>query len=269
MEYITNGEKIFVEGNIYKDSLGTREFDIGANYNGRGMTMGGRLSSFNGSFSNEKIVIGNVKFGANVDAIIGDIKDAYELLKSKINNIDKTDIYEISRIILETVDEYFNGFANIDKRDNYYKDDDVKTEDNKISDLKGAGVAMCVERAALAQNLLQCLGIKSFYKASAIINNDKPDMHSFNLIENDGKYYIFDTSIPNLINKQINPLIAEIDKETFELLSYPIPDRYKGISTTVSHYNPYRDIFTTITYDAGREKAIEYEPLTNTNSKSL
>ena len=88
-----------------------------------------------------------------------------------------------------------------------------------------------------------------------------------NLIEYKGKYYIFDASMPNLINGQVNPLIAEINKESFDLLSSPISDL--GISVTVSHYNPYRDIDVTITYDSYREKQIEVTSLGTKNSKQL
>ena len=99
------------------------------------------------------------------------------------------------------------------------------------------------------------------------MKNDIKDVHSYNLIEYQGKYYIFDTAIPNLINGQVSPLIAEIDKESFELLSSPISDF--GISVTVSHYNPYRNYDVTITYDSNREKCIEVDPLTSKELKQL
>ena len=73
--------------------------------------------------------------------------------------------------------------------------------------------------------------------------------------------------MPNLINGKINTLIAEIDKETFALLNSPISDI--GISTTVSHYNPYRDIDVTITYDSGRERQIDVNSLGEKNKKHL
>ena len=87
------------------------------------------------------------------------------------------------------------------------------------------------------------------------------------MIEFNEKFYIFDSSMPNLINGQINPLIAEIDKETFALLSAPICDI--GISITVSHYNPYRDVDVIITYDSGREKSIEVNSLGEKTIKHL
>lgn len=268
MEYIiNNGTKVTVEGdNVKYGEFAMKKNIIGANFN-NGVIYGGYISSFNGSFTNELIGIEN-GFSDIINAQLGDIKDAYILLKSKIVNIDNTDIYELSRIILETVDEYFGGIANINKRMSYYySSDDEESKDNKISNLKGTGAAMCVERAALAQNLLNFLGINSFFKSSGIIKNNNKEVHSYNLIEFNEKYYIFDPSIPNLVNNQISPLIAQIDKDTYQLLSYPLQD--KGISTTITHYNPYRDTDVTITYDSGREKHIEFNSLDKAEKKHL
>lgn len=268
MEYIrSNGTKVIVEGDKVQYGERTmRRWIIGANFT-NGIVHGGYLSSFNGSFNEELIGI-EMGIGDIVNAQIGDIKDAYELLKSKINTIDVTDIFELSRVVLETVDEYFNGFDNINARmDYYYPEDFEESENNRISNLKGTGAAMCVERSVLAQNLLKSIGINSFFKTSGIIKNDNKEVHSYNIIEFNKKYYIFDTSMPNLVNGKISPLIAEIDKETFTLLSSPISDI--GISTTVSHYNPYRDIDVTITYDSGRKRQIEVNSLGENNKKHL
>ena len=238
-----------------------RKRKIGANFT-NGIKLGGYLSSFNGSFTDELIGI-ETGISDIVDAKIGDIRDAYKLLESKINSIDNTNIFELSGVVLETVDEYFNGLSNIADRMSYYYPGD---DNNKISNLKGKGAAMCVERAALSQNLLKSLGINSFFKTSGIIKNNNEESHSYNLIEFKNKYYIFDSSMPSLINDKINPLIAEIDKETFELLSAPIADI--GISVTVSHYNPYRNMDVMITYDSGRERHIEVNSLGENRSKN-
>jgi len=263
MEYTKkDGTKVIVEGDMAKYGDGPmKKNKIGVNFV-NGFIYSRMLSSFGGSFLDETISIesGLADF---VDAKIGNIRDAYELLKSKLNGTDDSNIYELSSIVLETVDEYFGGISNVESRmDYYYEAGYEENKDNKISNLKGTGAAMCVERAALSQNLLKSLGINSYFKTSAIVRNGNQEVHSYNLIEFEDKNYIFDTSIPNLINGRVNPLIAEIDKETFDLLSNPISDI--GRSTTVSHYNPYRDIDVTITYDSGRKDHIEVEALGST-----
>ncbi len=255
MEYVRkDGTKVIVDGDKVQYGEHTVRKDvIGANFT-NGVVHGGYLSSFNGRFSQESISI-EMGIGDIVNAKIGDIEDAYVLLKSKISNVNSANMSELSRAVLETVDEFFGGFDNVEERmDYYYSVDFDESKNNKISNLKGSGAAMCVERAAVSQNLLRSLGINSFFKTSGIIRNGNKEVHSYNLVESDGKYYIFDSSIPNLINGQVSPLIAEIDRETFTLLSSPIMD--EGISITVTHYNPYRNIDVTITYDSGREKCI-------------
>ena len=193
---------------------------------------------------------------------IGDVSDAYELLREKISNVDSSNIFEIAQAVLETVDEYFGGLENHKDRLNYYYSEDYEeSKDNKISNLKGKGAAMCVERAALSQNLLQLLGIRSFFKTSGIVKNGSNEAHSYNLIEYEGKYYIFDSTMPNMINNAPNPLIAEIDKESFDLITSPLAKT--GISISTSHYNPYFSKNYEVTYDAAREKKIEVPALGN------
>lgn len=159
MEYIRNdGTIAIVEGDKVQYGNGImRKNKIGSNFT-NGIIRGGYLSSFNGSFEEELIAI-ETGLGDVVDAKIGEIKDVYALLESKLNGIDYPDIYELSRIVLETVNEFFGGFANIGERMYYYPNDFAESKDNKISNLKGTGAAMCVERASLAQNLLRYLGI--------------------------------------------------------------------------------------------------------------
>ena len=189
MEYIrNNGTRVIVDGdNVQYGEGKMRKNIIGANFT-NGIIHGGYLSSFNGSFNKELI---GIETGLDiVNAKIGDIKDAYELLKSKISNIDSTDIFELSFVVLETVNEFFNGFDNIDARmDYYYPEDFDESKNNRISNLKGTGAAMCVERSALAQNLLKSLGINSFFKTSGIIKNSNKEVHSYNIIEFNNKYY--------------------------------------------------------------------------------
>ena len=261
MEYIDElGKKVIIEGDQADFGFGIRRRIIGANYV-FGVQFGGYLSSFDRSFTDERIGIES-GLGDIVLSKIGDVGDAYELLREKISNVDSSNIFEIAQAVLETVDEYFGGLENHKDRLNYYYTEDYEeSKDNKISNLKGKGAAMCVERAALSQNLLQLLGIRSFFKTSGIVKNGSNEAHSYNLIEYEGKYYIFDSTMPNMINNAPNPLIAEIDKESFDLITSPLAKT--GISISTSHYNPYFSKNYEVTYDAAREKKIEVPALGN------
>lgn len=95
-----------------------------------------------------------------------------------------------------------------------------------ISVFKGQGVAMCSERAALAQNLLSLFGIESYFCGGMVTKNELEncDGHAFNFIRLDGKNYILDFSLPVYLyekNEKVAclPFISEIsDNSSNELL---------------------------------------------------
>ena len=165
---------------------------IGCNYTGFSY-IGGVDSSFKGTFNDEEVLIGS---GLDyIPCVMGNISDAYALLKETIKKNDAGSFEEICECIYETVNTYFGGIENVSTRMSYYKDfDDIETETDitRVSTLKGKGAAMCVERAMLSQNLLKSLGFDTVYKASGIKNNDKLEIHAYNLVTNNGKYYLFD-----------------------------------------------------------------------------
>lgn len=218
----------------------------------------GSLSSFDGVFTDEKIIVQS-GIAAITLAKIGNISEAYEILKNKLQNNKEYSIDEICSIVFEVIDEYFGNFENTNKRLSFYTDEDfIESEDDygKISDLKGKSSAMCVERAALAQNLLKSLGINSIFKSSRVTVNGKRDAHAYNLVEYEGKYYIFDSTIPTIKNDKINPLITEIPQEAFASISMPIFD---GFSIEVLHYNPLMNMDYNIIYDYGNEKFLNVD----------
>lgn len=227
------------------------------------LRFGGINSSFDGTFKDEEILIGS---GMDyTPCVIGDISDAYLMLKDEIYKIKPTNINELSECIFNTIQKYFGNYDNVSQRMEFNHDiDEINYgfEIGKVSDLKGKNAAMCVERAMLSQNLLTSLGINTYYKASGINKDKNFEVHAYNIIEYKGKYYIFDTAIPTLINDKINPLICEIPKEVYEQIINPNSDI--GYSVSVSHFNPLRNVEVDIIYDSGRENIYNVE-----NSKTL
>ena len=239
---------------------------IGCNFN-NGTKYGGIDSSFCGEFKNEQVLIEN-GIGDIIPCIIGDISDIYTILKEKISKTENPQFETLCADIYDTIEEYFNGIDNINQRMIFYKpldDIDNFNDIGKVSDLKGKGAAMCVERSMVAQNLLNFLGIKSFYKSSGIIKNGNKEIHSYNLVEYNGNYYIFDASIPTINNNRINPLIATIPKEVYEAISNP--QNSIGYSVETNHYNPIRKNDVEIIYDSGR-KNIYYTSDKNNKSRN-
>lgn len=225
---------------------------IGTNHLAIGASVSKVLSSFDGEFSGQKVLLAD-GLGSRIPCVIGDVKEAYEMLKSKLSS-DTVNIEDVSEKIFEVIWEYFGDYSNVDSRLSYYNDtDNIESEDDisKVSGLKGKNAAMCVERAMLSQNLLKSLGIESYYKQSQIIKNGDIDTHAYNIISHNNKYYIFDSAIPTLKNGKVNPLVAEIPREVYEQIISSDP--WVGCSIEVNHYNPLRDTDVNIVYDAGRK----------------
>ncbi|MBE6138699.1 MAG: hypothetical protein E7173_03020 [Firmicutes bacterium] len=128
---------------------------------------------------------------------------ARHIKKMNINNIG---------YLVKSVEDYINIYFGIvsdgkDMRDAYFDQiawSTTKTDDEyfekiasfEIGDLKGKNVAMCTERAALAQNLLSLFGIDVYYCMGCIENNGKVEPHCFNIARAKDKFLLLDYSLP-------------------------------------------------------------------------
>ena len=163
---------------------------------------------------------------------IGDITDAYQILQRKLSDNRMLNFENAMKCVAETVQEYFGDYSNVSSRlENYPDEDEVEyfsKERGKASNLQGKNAAMCVERAMLSQNLLgytsrKLPGLKSYFKETGIEiqrDGDKPkrEAHAFNLISYNGRYYIFDSTIPKGSKDNLQPLVAELPEQVFTSL---------------------------------------------------
>lgn len=234
----------------YKNDYGDGSFSIstltlGANKM-NGWSMGGYLSS-DREFISDNIRI-NVMSGLGsdiVDTTMGDCTEAYEMLIRRLQKLDKANFEDVMREVYLTTSDYFGGVENvdIDERKGYYEELGDKEATGVISELKGKTLAACTERAALSQNLLKFLGFDAVFKVSQITNVDKEEVHAYNLVAHDGKYYIFDATIPRIDEKgEITPLVAEIPKEVFETLSHPLRKDDVSVKTEYDSVRGHRKI---------------------------
>lgn len=226
---------------------------IGANHTATGIVFGGIVSSFDQSFTTEEVLI-EAGIGDIIPCVIGNIKNAYTLLEQEIKATNPKTIEQLTETVFKVVQAYFGDYSNISERMSFYPAiDDIETNDQigQISSLQGKNSAMCVERAMLSQNLLKSLGITSHYKCSGIIKNNQNDIHAYNIISHNNKYYIYDATIPTQVDGKTTPLIAEIPEKIYQTII--TPNARVGYSVETSHYNPLRNEDVHITYDAGRK----------------
>lgn len=221
LEYIKNKEK----------TMGKLKLDNTNSFGAAGYTMNwvhSPKSTFGGIFKNELAVLetGIMDFRF---AQLGDVEDAYDILKNKLSKSGKNEFEDCMKYIAETVQEYFGDYSNVGSRlENYPDEDDVNIfsmERGKVSDLRGKNAAMCVERAMLSQNLLKYVaeklpGLESYFKETGIEiqkeeGKTKTEAHAFNLVSYNGKYYIFDATIPKGTKDNLQPIVAEIPENVF------------------------------------------------------
>ena len=202
-------------------------------------------STFGGIFKEEVAMIEsglmNFRF-----VQLGDVKDAYDILENKLSKSKNNEFEDLMRYIAETVQEYFGDYSNVSSRlENYPDEDDVllfSQERGKASDLQGKNAAACVERAMLSQNLLKYIserlpGLESYFKETGIEmqrGEDKPkrEAHAFNLISYNGKYYIFDSTIPKGTKDNLQPIVAEIPEHVFTAM---IESPREGYAVELEH----------------------------------
>ena len=188
-------------------------------------------STFGGTFKDEVVLLESGLMDFRY-VQIGDIKEAYTILDNKLSNSKNISFEEVMRYVAETVQEYYGNYSNISSRiENYPDEDEVSyfsLERGKASNLKGKNAAMCVERAMLSQNLLKYAsekipGLDSYFKETGIeIQRDgdksKREAHAFNLVSYNGKYYIFDSTIPKGTKDNLQPIVAELPENVFKTL---------------------------------------------------
>ena len=221
-------------------------------------------ATYNGTFDQDTVVILGYSGDDAIPCLIGDISDAYVMLEERTSG-HETDTFELKvSAIHQTVTDYFGGVSNIDSRLSNYSDTYSIMGNNGrvglVSDLRGQNSAVCVERAMLSQNLLKSQGINSTYVTGLIRNTaGNTENHAFNLIEYNGHYYIYDSTIPTTQNGTASPLIGEISESAYNRMINPRGVRPTFTSTGeliynnepyhVTHYDPLLDKDVDITYD--------------------
>ena len=157
-----------------------------------------------------------------------------------------------------TIDDYFGKLPDsIDAHERFdlYNYEEDGREDSMIAllgEFKGKNAAACTERAVLSQNLLRHIGIDSRY-VEGIIHSEttgKTELHDYNLIAKNGKYYIFDSTIPSINEEhEKTPIITEITEDQYNALSYHNENSgYQMDPITVTHFNPLKNKEVTIHY---------------------
>lgn len=228
---------------ITKDGEIKRMSHIGVNYNNLKEEQKDYLSSYDKAFvESDEIVIPN---GNKLSyCTIGDIKEAYVIFRNNIASNRPRNVEDYIACIQNVMLAYFGNLFNAKKR--------KLNEKYKVSDLAHKNSAIGIERAMLAQNLLWEIDVKSIFKISMVIVDNKPIIHAYNIVSYDDKHYIFDSTLQSVRNGFISPIICEIPNDVYEEII--LPTSSDGISVEVTHFDPLQNKDITVIYDANREK---------------
>ncbi len=226
---------------------------IGLNHDASGNVYENTFSSYNKYFDNNDEVL--VEYNSKDIRYIklGDIKEAYQLLRDAICAKTPRSVSEYTECVIDAIIRYFGVASDIKKQESFYDKIEKDSSGKKIvyaSSLVHKSVATSIERAMVAQNLLIECGILSVFKVSGAMIDGKNTIHAFNLINNEGKYCIFDSTIPTIKNGKIHPIILEIPEEVYLKIINPTSDI--GYSVKVKYLNSLQNKECDITYDAGR-----------------
>lgn len=144
--------------------------------------------------------------------------------------------------IQHAIGTYFgNHYATVDtetqNRAFYLNHVGFDSVDVSLSEIKGKGIAVCAEKAALAQNMLVFAGMQTELVLSycQVVPDGEKELHAYNIISSDGaKHAIYDPANPTLLNDEngkvlsLQPSIHPLSDEQYQSL-------LRGESVTVKH----------------------------------
>ena len=128
-------------------------------------------------------------------------------------------IIALSKCVQKTVFDYIGiGRPDEVKRLIIFKTDNERDVDTSIKSFKNNFAGLCTERAAIAHNCFQMLGIESVFASEYIFLQGQKDLHAFNFFKYDGQvylydlintYYMKDKEMPDTILKKIDKDMAD------------------------------------------------------------
>ncbi len=138
--------------------------------------------------------------------LVASIEPFINLYFGEPGKADRTEIFETMAWKNTTTEEEF--FELLDK--------------NTIGDLKGKGAAMCTERSAVAQQLLNLFGFDSFYCMGCLEHHNQQEPHVFNIVKRKHDYALLDYSMPIPVYdekgqvKSYEPFMQLMDEKEFD-----------------------------------------------------
>lgn len=148
----------------------------------------------------------------------------------------------IPTAVLYTITKYFGnpvGTSDTESRNRQFYMDSTTSESQGISikELKGRGIAVCAEKAAVCQNLLSFVGLDStlIFSDKCQLEGEKENLHAYNIIHTERGYFIFDPTNPEQHTKQDVKELVNYLPVFYPITTEQYRDLQNGDSVEVSH----------------------------------
>jgi hypothetical protein len=174
-----------------------------------------------------------IKRASWVDGLLLNDEQIYSMIFEELKNLRTQNQFEnatlrniLPLLIYRVISKYFGNFFADEtiepENEEFYLDRSaVDSPPVSLSELKGKGFSVCVERAAMAQNLLSFVGLNPILvmgKLQLADDQTPTSLHLFNVVKSPKGYSIFETIDPTLTfdkNDQIigaGPIIYPISE---------------------------------------------------------
>jgi hypothetical protein len=183
-----------------------------------------------------------------------DDTEMYSYIFSSIKKFKETEGWKdkdlnsiIIPVIQHAISSYFGnhrGGSSVEQNNQrlYMNLSDSESNGISIKELKGKNLAVCAEKASTAENFLSFVGINSFLvMGNCRFNENKGELHAFNVLHTSKGYFIYDSTNPCLILendthdlKNTLPALYKITEEDFLRLK-------NGDEVEVIHQDQYVD----------------------------
>lgn len=152
---------------------------------------------------------------------VDDLETMYKMIIEQIKETDPKNFKEIFKSVATVVYDYVGGALVEGTMEDRFKhiilDDEFEDANayNLLSSIKGSKHAYCVERSIIAQEIFTFLGLNSRVVFSPVTINGNKEIHCFNIIKEENKSYIIDTSLIDCATTETvyNPIAFEGETE--------------------------------------------------------
>lgn len=199
----------------------------------------------------------NVRRSMIVSPIHLDDNEIYNILMEKVQQARADERYKdhslrqiIPTAVQTAIYQYFGSLLTsnegLQKNFKFYMDESGLDgpEFISIKDFKEEKMAVCAEKASVAQNLLRFSGLNSsiVFSSKCRIPAEAPeDAHAYNIIQSENGYFIYDPTNPNLVLNETKDTWSSYQPAFYKITEEQFDSILRKGKVEVNHVNKVLD----------------------------